>query len=132
MHTISNFKTAASTAAFHHKGPCDLATVLTKRARSSIGVTAQKVHLMVAVASSAIELDAYEANARTKKQLLREAYADWKATHGVAQVERDSDEWKAMMSDTNAAYQNLVYAKKNEANARRRLKTAVRNFRNCN
>ncbi|MEI1249239.1 hypothetical protein [Rhizobium aouanii] len=104
----------------------------TKSATSSIALTARKIHLMVAVANSAIELDAYEMNAGTKKQLLREAYADWKSTHGLARVERDSDEWKTMMSDTNAAYQNLVYAKKNEANARRRLKTAVRNFRNCN
>ncbi|MDC7745004.1 hypothetical protein [Rhizobium binxianense] len=99
---------------------------------SSIALTARKIHLMVAVANSAIELDAYEANASTKKQLLREAYADWKSTHRLTRVERDSDEWKAMMSDTTAVYQNLVYAKKNEANARRRLKTAVRNFRNCN
>ncbi|MBY3332505.1 hypothetical protein HFN98_18010 [Rhizobium laguerreae] len=104
----------------------------TKSATSSIALTGRKIHLMVAVANSAIELDAYEMNASTKKQVLREAYADWKATHSVDRVERDSDEWKAMMSDTNAAYQNLVYAKKNEANARRRLKTAVRNFRNCN
>ncbi|MBY3500170.1 hypothetical protein [Rhizobium laguerreae] len=104
----------------------------TRSATSSIALTARKIHLMVAVANSAIELDAYEANAGTKKQVLREAYADWKETHSVGRVERDSDEWKAMMSDTHAAYQNLVYAKKNEANARRRLKTAVRNFRNCN
>ncbi|MBY3369349.1 hypothetical protein [Rhizobium laguerreae] len=104
----------------------------TKDVTSSIALTARKIHLIVAVANSAIELDAYETNASTKKQLLREAYADWKETHGVSRVERDSEEWKAMTSDTNAAYQNLVYAKKNEANARRRLKTAVRNLRNCN
>lgn len=90
-----------------------------------------KLQLMLAIARRAIELDAHERNASTKNQVLREAYADWKSTHGLARVDRDSDEWKAMMSDTNAVYQNLVYAKKNEANARRRLKTAVRNFRNC-
>ncbi|MBX4952076.1 MULTISPECIES: hypothetical protein [Rhizobium] len=104
----------------------------TKDATSSIAHTAQKIHLMVVVANCAIELDAYEANVSTKKQVLREAYADWKETRGIARIERDSDEWKAMMGDTHGAYQNLVYAKKNEANARRRLKTAVRNFRNCN
>ncbi|MEF3132992.1 hypothetical protein OS035_16150 [Rhizobium sp. 268] len=95
-------------------------------------LTTRKIHLMVAVAKCAIELDAYEVCATTKKQVLREAYADWKATRGIEHVERDSDDWQAMMSDTSAAYQNRAYAKKNEVNARRRLKTAVRNFRNCN
>ncbi|MBX4901636.1 hypothetical protein HJA83_09845 [Rhizobium bangladeshense] len=104
----------------------------TKDATSSIALTARKIHLMVVVANCAIELDAYEANASTKRQVLREAYADWKESRGIGRVERDSDEWKAMIGDTDAAYQNLIYAKKNEANARRRLKTAVRNFRNCN
>ncbi|MBY3582237.1 hypothetical protein HJA77_13825 [Rhizobium bangladeshense] len=95
-------------------------------------IITRKIHLMVVVANCAIELDSYEATASTKKQVLREAYADWKKSRGVTHVERDSDDWKAMMSDTDSAYQNLVYAKKNEANARRRLKTAVRKFRNCN
>lgn len=104
----------------------------TKGATSSIAHTARNIHLMVDVAHRAIELDAYEANASTKKQVLREAYADWKKTRGVARVERDSEDWSAMMSDTSAVYQNFVYARKNEANARRRLKTAVRNFRDCN
>ncbi|WP_064712120.1 hypothetical protein [Rhizobium bangladeshense] len=92
----------------------------------------RQIRLMIVVANCAIELDAFEATTGTKRQVLREAYADWKDTRGIAHIDRDSDDWRAMMSDTDSAYQNLVYAKKNEANARRRLKTAVRNFRNCN
>lgn len=66
-----------------------------------------------------------EVTRKGTKRMLIAAYTAWKAENGFQRIERDTPEWAAMMRATTAEHQAVVAAKRDEANARRRLKAAV-------
>ncbi|MCQ1850391.1 hypothetical protein [Neorhizobium galegae] len=81
------------------------------------------------VARKAIEADTWATAERYSKEALHEAYAAFKERQGVSEVERDSQEWRAMMAATKPEYESLQRAKRDARNAQRRLATAIRNHR---
>lgn len=95
-------------------------------------VDAIKISLLMDIASKAIDADERESQRRLEDDALGASYYEWKEANGITQyIERDTPEWTAMMAATSAEYEALQIAKNHEANAKRRLKTAVRKYRNA-
>lgn len=84
---------------------------------------------LVAIAELAITIDELERDRKLKGTDLGNAYEDWKLERGIDHVERDTEEWTAMLSATKLWYEQWTEAKRQEKNARRRLVTAIRRHR---
>lgn len=79
---------------------------------------------------AAIAADDATTHRQEARRRLSDAYAVWKATNRVrGRIEPDSNLMEEMNTATAAEYEALLAAQKAEANARKRLKTAVRNAR---
>lgn len=85
---------------------------------------------LIAIAELAIAVNNRETVVKHRKIALNEAYNAFKDINGIDHVERDSDEWESMMFSTKKEYAVLEAAKREEKNARRRLSTAIRRYRN--
>lgn len=85
--------------------------------------------LLLDIAERAIAADSWEIQRRADQGKLTEAYVGWKDESGVYNVVKYSDDWDAMLLATAAPYQELLMAKRQEYNAKRRLKSAINRYR---
>lgn len=86
---------------------------------------------MAQVAECAVAVHYRETARKHRKNLLNEAYRNWKHDNSIMEhLERDSDEWGAMLVGTKTEYDDLEKAKRQERSARQRLDRAVRKFLN--
>lgn len=89
----------------------------------------EDISALLAIADLAITVDDLEGKRRFCGDALGTAYGEWKERHGIERVERDTLDWVRMMSATKPEYESLQETKRNEKNARRRLATAIRRYR---
>lgn len=88
-----------------------------------------KISILMEIASRAIEVEELESQRALEDHALGAAYHDWKEANGLDRVERDTREWDRMMDATSEEYAALQKAKRLEGNARRRLKTSIRRYK---
>lgn len=85
--------------------------------------------LLTDIASRALDVDQFELQRKADREVLVAAYNRWKNKNQIEHVARDSLEWVQMMVATKREYEQLEAAKRDEHNAKRRLKTSVRRYR---
>ncbi|WP_313611015.1 hypothetical protein [Rhizobium sp.] len=85
---------------------------------------------LLAIAEKAIEVRDREAARKEARENLNAAYERWKDNHGIEHVETDSAAWNMMMDATEIEYALFANAQTAEKNAKRRLATAIRRYRN--
>jgi hypothetical protein len=85
---------------------------------------------MLIVAERAIELDIFDRRRLNDLQAYREAVRAWQsANRKYEHLPSDSDDWKAAQKATAGEYGVLRESKRHVANARKRLSTAIRKYR---
>lgn len=88
-----------------------------------------KLSQLIEIAEKAIELNRHERDVRFYSDALGSGYADFKETYGLERVERDTPEWDAMMQTTKDDFEKQQEAKRQAKNAKARLNTAIRRYR---
>ncbi|WP_112309719.1 hypothetical protein [Pseudogemmobacter bohemicus] len=87
------------------------------------------LNILIDIANKAVEVDELEIAAGIEKDDLRTAYADYKRREGIDTITQNTPEWEAMIAATTGEYQSSEAAKRKVYNAKRRLKTAIDNYR---
>lgn len=85
--------------------------------------------LLTDIASRALDVEQFEQQRKADRQALINAYNRWKNKNQIEHVVRDSLEWVQMMVATKREYEQFEAAKCDERNAKRRLQTAIRRYR---
>ncbi|MEN5300094.1 hypothetical protein ABE530_17360 [Brucella sp. TWI559] len=85
--------------------------------------------LLTDIASRALDVDQFESQRKADRKVLLYAYNKWKNKNQIEHVERDSLEWVQMMVATKREYEQFEAAKNDERNAKRRLQTAIKRYR---
>lgn len=85
--------------------------------------------LLTDIASRALDVEQFERQRKADRTVLVFAYNKWKNKNQIEHVERDSLEWVQMMVATKREYERLEAAKRAEHNAKRRLQTAIKRYR---
>lgn len=85
--------------------------------------------LLTDIASRALDVEQFEQQRKADRTVLISAYNKWKNKNRIEHVERDSLEWVQMMVATKREYEQFEAAKKSERNAKRRLTTAIKRYR---
>lgn len=88
----------------------------------------QNLTSLLSIAEKAIAAQDAEAHRKAEQADLTEAYAAWKAKHGIERVERDTLDWTRMMVATKPRFDRVEQAKREERNAKRRLATAITRY----
>ena len=89
----------------------------------------KRITSLIDIAARAIEVDDMDSRRRVDAEALKEAYKAWKAAKGVDNIDAHSPEWEAMVTATAGEYGVLQDTKRQVANARKRLGTAIRKYR---
>ena len=93
---------------------------------TSATTEASKVALLLDIASKSVDFIERQQTRRIMQDALNGAYANWREDNSVHhRIEQDSVEWKMMMDATASEYEDLSDAKREEANAAKRLRHAV-------
>lgn len=86
-----------------------------------------EIGLALKVAEAALDADFRRDTRRQAQFELNEAYRSWKVENGITErLERSDPEYARMMADIVDAYAFLLASKRDEYNADRRLRAAVR------
>lgn len=85
---------------------------------------------MIAIAEKAIEVHDLELASRRAAHALDDAYREYKERNGLGHVDRGTPQWDALLESAAHEYGALTRAKADERNAKRRLSTAIRAYRN--
>lgn len=90
----------------------------------------ENIVMLLKVAAAAIELDDLERRRRVDQQALSESCRAWRQAKGLVHfVDRDSPEWTQLQNATAGEAGVLQDTKRQVANARKRLRTAVNTWR---
>lgn len=81
---------------------------------------------LISIAQRAIELYHAHEEAAHAKVDLQEGYAEWRNEHGFDFIQRDSEEWEAMLQYTSGQYAFFQQKRADESAAKRRLKSAIK------
>lgn len=84
---------------------------------------------LLEVAQRAIDLNACEEQRKQDVAALRERYNEWRQERNYVPAEPESPEWLEIKEDTKGLYDLAQAARREEKNARRRLATAIRRYR---
>lgn len=91
-----------------------------------------KIAALLEIAQRAMDVEARVVERKEHEETLRSAYKWHKQTLGMADhvmIKREGPEWDAVKAATAVEYADTEKAKRAEYNARRRLQTAIRNYR---
>lgn len=88
------------------------------------------VAALIEIAGRAIEADEQDGLSKIAQSDLETAYTDFKAEIGVRRVERGTPEWDKMLEATKAEYLAAKDESRKATNAKSRLQSAIRRYRN--
>lgn len=91
-----------------------------------------RIAALLTIAQLAIDVEDRVVERTEHVELLRSAYKQHKLSLGLGDhvhFKRDSPEWDALTAATAVEYADVEKAKRAEYNARRRLRTAILNYR---
>ncbi|WP_432344770.1 hypothetical protein WMC41_16110 [Shinella yambaruensis] len=93
-------------------------------------ISAKNIMDLLDIANRALVVDTCEQKRRKAQRDLSAAYDAWKTEHRIRDhMEAGSPEMERMLTATEAEYDLLTEAKRDEANARKRLQSAIRKYR---
>lgn len=90
----------------------------------------KNIPTLLDIAQKAIDFDACHEQRKQDVAALRERYNEWRRERDFVPAEPDSPEWQAIKEDTKGLYDLVQSSRREEKNARRRLATAIRRYRN--
>lgn len=91
-----------------------------------------KISALLTIAQRAIDVENRVIERKEHVEMLRSAYKLHKRTLGSGEydmIKRDTPEWDALKAATATEYADAERAKRAEYNARRRLQSAIQNYR---
>lgn len=93
-------------------------------------ISAKNIIDLLDIAERALVADACEQKRQKAHRDLRNAYRAWKTENRVYDlIEAGSANMERMKAATEAEFDLLTEAKRDEANARKRLRSAIRKYR---
>lgn len=93
-------------------------------------ISAKNIMDLLDIANRALTVDMSEQKRRKAQRDLRAAYDAWKTEHRIRnRMEPGSPDMERMKAATEAEYDLLTEAKRDEANARKRLRSAIHKYR---
>lgn len=92
--------------------------------------TAKTIIELLGIADRALTVEACQQKRQKAQRDLRAAYDAWKTEHRIKdRMEAGSDDMERMKAATEAEYDLLTEAKRDEANAHKRLQSAISKYR---
>lgn len=90
-----------------------------------MSMNVKEVARVLNIGALAIEANAAEKRMKSARLQLDHAYADFREAEGLDYVTRDTESWDAMMAATKEEYEDLMRAKSEFRNVKRKLDRAI-------
>jgi hypothetical protein len=91
----------------------------------AIAANMKVISQLLSIGEKAVDHQRHQRAVSNAKADLHAAYAKWKDDHGIDRVERETNDWAEMMSDTKPQFQAYRKALASQNNAKQRLKRAA-------